>query len=157
MAAERTCRSIWLIVFTLPGEAGLSWGYLHLSHLSFVQFNSSSYYLSNHLFLYLHMYPSGLAHTVHTKLAHVASWHFIWWACLHGKKNTLFLRKCATKKVGNYKKATSFKTNRLMLVKPADLSVHVSVVWTLLWCFLKKINMHFYTQKKVTYLMLLTF
>lgn len=31
MAAERTCRSIWLIIFTLPAEAGLSWGCLHLS------------------------------------------------------------------------------------------------------------------------------
>ena len=68
MVAERTCRSIWLIIFTLPAEAGLSWGYLHLSHLSFfVQFNSSSYYPSNHLFLLLHMYPSGHAHTVHTQ------------------------------------------------------------------------------------------
>lgn len=51
MAAERTCKSIWLIIFTLPAEAGLSWGYLHLSLLSFfVHFNSSSYYPSNHIF-----------------------------------------------------------------------------------------------------------
>lgn len=34
MAAERTCRSIWLIIFTLPAEAALSWGYLHRPHLS---------------------------------------------------------------------------------------------------------------------------
>lgn len=51
MAAERTSRSIWLIIFTLPAEAGLSWGYLHLSHLPFfVQFNNG-YYPTNHLFL----------------------------------------------------------------------------------------------------------
>lgn len=54
MVAERTCRSIWLIIFTLPAEAGLSWGYLHLSHLSFfVRFNSSSYYPTNHLFFFI--------------------------------------------------------------------------------------------------------
>lgn len=66
MAAERTCRSIWLIIFTLPAEAGLSWGYLHLSQLPvFVQLNNGSYYPTNHLFFRSpRMYPSGAAHTV---------------------------------------------------------------------------------------------
>lgn len=77
MVAERTCKSIWLIIFTLPAEAGLSWGYLHLSHLSFfVQFNSSSYYPTNHLFPLLRMYPSGQARTVHA-LPGIASWHSV--------------------------------------------------------------------------------
>lgn len=73
MVAERTCRSIWLIIFTLPFEAGLSWGYLHLSHLSFVQFNSSSYYPSSHLFLCFSICTQVAAvYTVHTQLAFVA-------------------------------------------------------------------------------------
>lgn len=74
MVAERTCRSIWLIIFTLPFEAGLSWGYLHLSHLSsFVQFNSSSYYPSSHLFLCFFICTQvATVYTVHTQPAFVA-------------------------------------------------------------------------------------
>lgn len=106
MVAERTCRSIWLIIFTLPAEAGLSWGCLHLSHLSFfVQFNSSSYYPSNHLFLFLHMYPSGSAHAAHTQLARVASRHSVWGGLSAREKKTQFLQKRARKKAGSKKKS----------------------------------------------------
>lgn len=57
MVAEGTRSNIWLIIFTLPAETGLSWGYIHLPRLFFVHFNMHQMACSSDV----HMWPSAHA------------------------------------------------------------------------------------------------
>lgn len=120
MVAERTCRSIWLIIFTLPAEAGLSWGYLHLSSSLLLCSVWQQLLLSIQSPFPLSLYVPKWPRTYWTYTASMRSWLIF---CLP-------LYPISRRTVRNNEKATPFKTN--------NQSVQASrAVWLLL-CFLMR-------------------